>query len=156
MVACGSNAYGQCNTPELEAGRKYVPNYVRPNGNVLLQAEVQDGVIKLVRLNGEVACEIDIQCTSDFQNITMLHSHVSNFLACRVEIISPHGERLSERIKIDPSSTLTDFCFGFEDNREVEKDNEQEAEDFGEDGVLEESRWKRNKIDSKPSMSRNA
>ena len=61
---------------------------------------------------------------------------------------------MSERIKIYTSSTLTDFCFGFEDNREVEKDNEQEAENFDEDVMSEERRWKRNKNESKPSMSR--
>ena len=79
VVGCSLNKYGQCSPPELEVGRKYVPNYVRPIGNVVLQAHLQDGVIKLVRLNGEIAFEVDTKSTSYFQNITMLHCHSATF-----------------------------------------------------------------------------
>ena len=128
VVACGENRFGQCNIPQLDAGRTYVSNCVLPIGNVVLQIVFQHGAMKLCKLNGEVALEIEIKCPSYFQNI-MLHSHVSNFLACRVEIISPHGERLSDRIQRNPSSTLSDFCPGFEDHKDIEKDTLQVVTD---------------------------
>ena len=64
----------------------------------------------------------------------MLHAHICNVLTSNLEVISPHGRTLSEQIKRDPWSTLTEFCFGIENNGEVEKGHEKEAEDFDEEG----------------------
>ena len=124
VVACGENLCEQCNIPQVEPGRKYVSNYVPPIGNVLLQIQCHEGAMKLCKLIGEVAMDMEIKCPRYFLNV-MLHSDVSNLLACRVEIISPHGKRLNDQIQRNPISTFSDFCPAFEHQKEIEEDTLQ-------------------------------
>lgn len=77
---------------------------------LLLQAVCIGTVIKLLRMSGETACEIEANAVESLADFQLLLAEALAMPCKSFDVIFPLGEMLNETLRSQPHAMLTSFC----------------------------------------------
>ena len=103
-VACGRNDDEQCSLPALDEGLTYTRSQTH---SIVLQAWFHGGSMHFVTLNGEELCRIETTPTDRLVDIFRHLITEIGAMACKVVVVFPGGEVLSEILSKEPSVTVS-------------------------------------------------
>merc|ERR1712079_957746 len=107
VVAFGSNAYNQCDVPELKDGLTYVS--AKPKAKRLLQLLFDGTAVTILLLSGDKVCEFKATGTEGLLDVESRFLDQMSEAGPDPEVLMPGGVVLRTAVAQNREATLGDF-----------------------------------------------